>query len=77
MYAKFVLNTSKSSFLYIAAEWYKGDVKEIIDEATATGGDPNISDAFTLNGQPGYPNNCSVGKNFFPNLSWGKKFSKK
>lgn len=52
-------------------------MKEIIDEATATGGDPNISDAFTLNGQPGYPNNCSVGKNFFPNLSWGKKFSKK
>ena len=58
-----------SLYLYIAAEWYKGDVKELIDNATATGADPEKSDAYTLNGQPGYPNNCSIGMNFFPNLS--------
>ena len=53
--------------LFIAAEWYKGDVMELIEVATATGGDPNISDAYTLNGQPGYPNNCSIGMKFFLN----------
>ncbi|KAK7844288.1 laccase-14 [Quercus suber] len=44
----------------ILGEWYKGDVKELIDNATATGADPEVSDAYTLNGQPGYPNNCSI-----------------
>lgn len=42
-----------------SGEWWKKDVMEVITEALATGGDPNISDAFTINGQPGdlYP--CS------------------
>ena len=35
------------------ASWFKGDVMAIIDEALTTGGDPNVSDAFTINGQPG------------------------
>ena len=46
-------------------EWFNGDVKELIDEATSTGGDPTPSDAFALNGQPGFPNNCSNGTNIF------------
>ena len=33
----------------------------IIDDALATGGDPNVSDAFTINGQPGDLYNCSNG----------------
>jgi laccase len=33
----------------------------IIDDALATGGDPNISNAFTINGQPGDLYNCSNG----------------
>uniref|UniRef100_A0A2N9H4X4 Plastocyanin-like domain-containing protein n=1 Tax=Fagus sylvatica TaxID=28930 RepID=A0A2N9H4X4_FAGSY len=40
-------------------EWYKGDVMAIIDEAFATGDDPNLSDAFTINGQPGDLYECS------------------
>jgi hypothetical protein len=44
-----------------AAEWFNGDVKEIIDNATATGADPTVSDAYAINGQPGFPNNCSNG----------------
>ena len=45
----------------VAGEWFKGDVKQIIDNATATGADPTLSDAYTINGQPGFPNNCSNG----------------
>ncbi|CAB4289601.1 unnamed protein product [Prunus armeniaca] len=32
---------------------------EIIEDALATGGEPNISDAFTINGQPGHLYSCS------------------
>ena len=45
----------------LAGEWYKGDVMAIIDDALATGGDPNISNAFTINGQPGDLYDCSNG----------------
>ena len=45
----------------LVGEWYKGDVMAIIDEAFATGGDPNLSDAFTINGQPGDLYECSNG----------------
>jgi laccase len=44
------------------ASWFKGDVMAIIDEALTTGGDPNVSDAFTINGQPGDLYECSNGK---------------
>jgi laccase len=33
----------------------------IINEALATGGDPNVSDAFTINGEPGDLYECSNG----------------
>ncbi|KAK7849892.1 laccase-14 [Quercus suber] len=38
---------------------YKGDVMTIIDEALTTGGDPKISDAITINGQPENLYECS------------------
>lgn len=43
----------------VLASWFKGDVKAIIDESRANGTNPNISNAYTINGQPGdlYP--CS------------------
>lgn len=34
---------------------------EVINSALATGADPNISDAFTINGQPGDLYSCSKG----------------
>ena len=40
-------------------EWWKSDVMEVLDEALQTGGDPNVSDAYTINGQPGDLFNCS------------------
>ncbi|KAI9073669.1 hypothetical protein K1719_044382 [Acacia pycnantha] len=42
----------------IIGEWYKGDVMKII---MASGGEPNASDAYTINGQPGDLYACSNG----------------
>ncbi|CAK7346693.1 unnamed protein product [Dovyalis caffra] len=36
----------------ILGEWWKRDVMDVLHEALITGGDPNVSDAFTINGQP-------------------------
>lgn len=43
----------------IAAEWWRQDVEAVLLDFLRTGGDPNTSDALTINGQPGdlYP--CS------------------
>ncbi|XP_062159764.1 putative laccase-9 [Alnus glutinosa] len=43
----------------ILAEWFNGDVKKLIDLAMETGAAPTPSDAYAINGQPGFPNNCS------------------
>lgn len=42
-----------------AGEWWKSGIQEVMTEFLGNGGDPNISDAFLINGQPGdlYP--CS------------------
>ncbi|KAI9098399.1 hypothetical protein K1719_025024 [Acacia pycnantha] len=45
----------------IIGEWYKGDVMKIIKDALASGGEPNASDAYTINGQPGDLYACSNG----------------
>lgn len=49
----------------ILGEWWKEDLTKILQRMHNTGGDPNISDAFTINGQPGdlYP--CSKQGTFF------------
>ena len=41
------------------AEWWRQDVEAVLLDFMRTGGDPNTSDALTVNGQPGdlYP--CS------------------
>ncbi|KAL5992211.1 hypothetical protein ACLOJK_013126 [Asimina triloba] len=46
-----------------SSEWWKADVNAVLEEMQRTGGAPNISDAFTINGQPGdlYP--CSKSSN--------------
>ena len=46
------------------ASWFKGDVMEIIETALESGGEPNKSDAFTINGQPGDLYNCSKQGNY-------------
>ncbi|KAL8039358.1 hypothetical protein ABFX02_10G031600 [Erythranthe guttata] len=44
----------------IFGEWYNGDPEEIIKQALLTGGGPNVSNAYTINGFPGPLNNCSA-----------------
>lgn len=41
-----------------AGEWWKSDVEVVIDEAQRSGFTPNVSDAHTINGYPGYVPNC-------------------
>ncbi|GLT44404.1 hypothetical protein SLA2020_183060 [Shorea laevis] len=45
-------------------EWWKEDIMKIYEGFLHSGGDPNVSDAFTINGQPGdlYP--CSKSETF-------------
>ncbi|KAK9902961.1 hypothetical protein M0R45_001383 [Rubus argutus] len=43
----------------VLASWFNTDVKELIDDAMAIGGDPAVSDAFTINGWPGALYNCT------------------
>ncbi|KAK4753810.1 hypothetical protein SAY87_001914 [Trapa incisa] len=41
-------------------EWFKSDPEAIISQALQTGGGPNVSDAYTINGLPGPLYNCSA-----------------
>ncbi|XP_022735123.1 laccase-14-like [Durio zibethinus] len=43
----------------VFSSWYKSDVMDVLDEAVASGGDPNVSDAYTINGEPGDLYDCS------------------
>ncbi|KAK6940095.1 Multicopper oxidase, C-terminal [Dillenia turbinata] len=58
----------------VLAEWWKKDVMEVFEEFMATGGDPNVSDAFTINGQPGdlYP--CSKQDTYKLTVQQGKTY---
>ncbi|GLT62803.1 hypothetical protein SLA2020_354130 [Shorea laevis] len=58
----------------ILAEWFNGDVKELIDDATETGGDPTPSNAYAINGQPGFPNNCSNDTSYRLSVQPGKTY---
>eukprot|EP00253_Pinus_taeda_P036153 PITA_36153 len=48
----------------VIGEWWNANPIAVIDEAVRTGGAPNLSDAFTINGQPGDLFNCSTSGTF-------------
>ncbi|XVF29912.1 hypothetical protein REPUB_Repub16aG0011400 [Reevesia pubescens] len=58
----------------ILGEWWKEDITHVLKRMKESGGDPNISDAFTINGQPGdlYP--CSKQETFKLNVDHGKTY---
>ncbi|KAJ9675421.1 hypothetical protein PVL29_024371 [Vitis rotundifolia] len=56
------------------ASWFKGGVMEIIETALENGGEPNKSDAFTMNGQPGDLYNCSKQGTFKLVVDYGKTY---
>ena len=41
-----------------AGEWWKADTEAVINQAQKLGGAPNVSDAHTINGNPGPIANC-------------------
>ncbi|MBA0561936.1 hypothetical protein Golob_018727 [Gossypium lobatum] len=61
-------------FPIVFGEWWKADTETIINQAMATGGAPNISDAFTINGLPGPSYNCSAKETFKLKVKPGKTY---
>ncbi|CAL5348692.1 hypothetical protein CsSME_00035349 [Camellia sinensis var. sinensis] len=61
-------------FPIVLASWFKGDVMELIQSALESGGEPNQSDAFTINGQPGDLYNCSKPGTFKIMVDYGKTY---
>ncbi|XP_058115230.1 laccase-17-like [Magnolia sinica] len=58
----------------IFGEWFNGDPEAIIAQALQTGGGPNVSDAYTINGLPGPLYNCSVRDTFKLSVKPGKTY---
>ncbi|XP_052177002.1 laccase-4 [Diospyros lotus] len=60
----------------ILAEWWKSDTEAVINEALKSGLAPNVSDAHTINGQPGLvSSNCSSPQGEFKlNVENGKSY---
>ncbi|KZV53402.1 laccase-17 [Dorcoceras hygrometricum] len=56
----------------ILGEWFNGDTEAIIRQALKTGGGPNVSDAYTINGLPGPLYNCSAKDTFKLRVKPGK-----
>ncbi|CAI9777989.1 unnamed protein product [Fraxinus pennsylvanica] len=58
----------------ILGEWWNSDVREVLNEFMASGGDPNVSDAFLINGQPGDLYRCSKSDTFKLTVDYGKTY---
>ncbi|KAF5185934.1 Laccase-17 [Thalictrum thalictroides] len=58
----------------IFGEWFNVDTEAIIKQALQTGGGPNVSDAYTINGLPGPLYNCSAKDTFKLKVKPGKTY---
>ncbi|CAN1297124.1 LAC17 [Linum perenne] len=58
----------------VFGEWFNGDTEAIINQAMRTGGGPNVSDAYTINGLPGPLYNCSSKDTFKLKVKPGKTY---
>ncbi|XP_008358049.3 laccase-17-like [Malus domestica] len=58
----------------IFGEWWNVDTEAIISQALQTGGGPNVSNAYTINGLPGPLYNCSVKDTFKLKVQSGKTY---
>ncbi|XP_031484709.1 laccase-17-like [Nymphaea colorata] len=55
-------------------EWWNKDAEAVISRALRTGGGPNVSDSYTINGLPGLLYNCSSKDTFKLRVSPGKTY---
>ncbi|GAA0147628.1 oxidase [Lithospermum erythrorhizon] len=58
----------------IFGEWFNTDTEAIISQALQTGGGPNVSDAYTINGLPGLLYNCSTKDTFKLKVKPGRTY---
>ncbi|OAY37901.1 laccase-17 [Manihot esculenta] len=58
----------------IFGEWFNADTEAIIKQALQTGGGPNVSEAYTINGLPGPLYNCSANDTFKLKVKPGKTY---
>ncbi|KAL0436590.1 UNVERIFIED_CONTAM: Laccase-17 [Sesamum radiatum] len=58
----------------IFGEWWNADTEAVISQALQTGGGPNVSDAYTINGLPGPLYNCSANETFKLKVKPGKTY---
>ncbi|EPS65618.1 hypothetical protein M569_09159, partial [Genlisea aurea] len=58
----------------VLGEWWKSDTEAVVNQATTSGLAPNISDAHTINGQPGLRSNCASSGGFTLGVSPGKRY---
>eukprot|EP00249_Psilotum_nudum_P002972 c16273_g1_i2 orf=185-1915(+) len=58
----------------VLGEWWNANTEDIISQALATGAGYQISDALTINGQPGILYNCSQEETFKYNVRKGKRY---
>ncbi|CAN6471737.1 unnamed protein product [Victoria cruziana] len=58
----------------LLGEWWNKDTEAIISQALQTGGGPNVSDSYTINGLPGLLYNCSYKDTFKLRVSPGKTY---
>ncbi|EEF35289.1 laccase, putative [Ricinus communis] len=53
----------------ILGEWWKRDIVEVFEDFVRSGGSPNVSDSFTINGQPGELLPCSESAKILSTVS--------
>ncbi|KAL2336629.1 hypothetical protein Fmac_011075 [Flemingia macrophylla] len=58
----------------IFGEWWHADPEAVISQALQTGGGPNVSDAYTINGLPGPLYKCSANDTFKLKVKAGKTY---
>ncbi|XP_057436991.1 laccase-17-like [Lotus japonicus] len=58
----------------IFGEWWNADTEAVITQALQSGGGPNVSDAYTMNGLPGPLYNCSAKDTFKLKVKPGKTY---
>ncbi|XP_009151610.1 laccase-15 [Brassica rapa] len=58
----------------VLGEWWKEDVREVVEQFIRTGADPNVSDALTINGHPGFLYPCSNSDTFELTVEKGKTY---
>ncbi|XP_010920538.1 laccase-4 isoform X1 [Elaeis guineensis] len=58
----------------IFGEWWNADTEAVINQALQTGGGPNVSDAYTINGLPGPLYNCSAKDTFKLRVKPGRTY---